>query len=160
MLSVANLTKVAYDVPRRVRMGWDRYNPQNDDEHLTADSFRRTDHMTSPLAATVKKLRKEAGLSQRVLAEKAGLERGWVAALENGGFTNPTIEKLDQLAGALGLTTVELLGGERQSLAFLTNQLDEAEKAANKLIHAIGEAREFLMSEAPPELFPARRMAN
>jgi transcriptional regulator with XRE-family HTH domain len=67
------------------------------------------------LAAAVRSRREELGLSQRQLAERAGMTQPGVARFEAGG-TTPTIPVLERLARALGLElTVSLGPGERRS---------------------------------------------
>jgi transcriptional regulator with XRE-family HTH domain len=56
------------------------------------------------------RLRSQAGLSQRELAERAEMGPTTVAALEEGGGS-PRIESLVKVAGALGAEMGELLQG-------------------------------------------------
>ena len=58
----------------------------------------------------IKKLREEKGLSQRALADKAKVTDAYIAMLETGVRTNPTIDTLKRLAKALGVTVGELVG--------------------------------------------------
>jgi len=55
------------------------------------------------LAEAVRSRREELGLSQRQLAERAGMTQPGVARFEAGG-TTPTLPLLERLATALGLT--------------------------------------------------------
>jgi ribosome-binding protein aMBF1 (putative translation factor) len=55
------------------------------------------------LAEAVRERREELGLSQRQLAERAGMTQPGVARFEAGG-TTPTLPLLERLAVALGLT--------------------------------------------------------
>ena len=67
------------------------------------------------LAETVRSRREELGLSQRQLAERAGMTQPGVARFEAGG-TTPTIPVLERLARALGLRLTVALGPhERRS---------------------------------------------
>ena len=67
------------------------------------------------LAETVRSRREELGLSQRQLAERAGMTQPGVARFEAGG-TTPTIPVLERLATALGLRLTVTLGPhERRS---------------------------------------------
>lgn len=54
----------------------------------------------------LKEKRELAGLSQVQLAEKVDVSRGYITALE-GGTRTPSVELVDSLAEALGLTRVE-----------------------------------------------------
>jgi transcriptional regulator with XRE-family HTH domain len=55
----------------------------------------------SKLAKDLKEIRGAAGLSQRSLAEKAGIERAQLSAIEVCKW-NPTIETLEKIAKGLG----------------------------------------------------------
>lgn len=57
---------------------------------------------------TVRGLRKEAGLSQEALAEKAGLTLNYIGNVERGEKT-PSLETVCRIAGALGLSGGQLL---------------------------------------------------
>lgn len=58
-------------------------------------------------------LRKQAGLSQRKLAERAGVGRNTISRLERGA--NARYDTLDKLAKALGESPVRLMKSPRQS---------------------------------------------
>jgi transcriptional regulator with XRE-family HTH domain len=58
------------------------------------------------VARNLRRLRVERGLSQEVLAVDAGVDRSYVGRLERG-LENPTVNMLEQLAGALGAEIVE-----------------------------------------------------
>ena len=67
------------------------------------------------LAEAVRSRREELGLSQRQLAERAGMTQPGVARFEAGG-TTPTIPVLERLARALELRLTIALGpDERRS---------------------------------------------
>jgi transcriptional regulator with XRE-family HTH domain len=50
----------------------------------------------------VKTLRKEKGMSQEELAEKSGLNRPYISAIEQGK-RNVSLEVMDKLAEAIGI---------------------------------------------------------
>lgn len=52
--------------------------------------------------ARLKKIRKEAGLTQRELAKRSGVSYSYLTKLEAGEQTNPTYEVLDALGKVLG----------------------------------------------------------
>jgi transcriptional regulator with XRE-family HTH domain len=52
------------------------------------------------LAANMKKLRKERGWSQEVLADEAGLDRTYISGIERK-VKNPTVTVVERLANAL-----------------------------------------------------------
>lgn len=56
----------------------------------------------------LRRLRKNAGLSQEQLALDAGIERNFVSLIERG-INQPTIRIIFKLAGALDTTASELL---------------------------------------------------
>jgi len=60
--------------------------------------------------ACIRKLRDERDWSQEELAERAGLHRTYVSAVERG-VRNPTITVLERLATALDVTLSEMLAG-------------------------------------------------
>lgn len=82
-------------------------------------------------AAILKELRLEAGLTQQQLADKAGLDRSWVNQMERGR-KKITRAPREKLAAALGVSPVELGGGEQEDPAThrtLHQRLEELEKA-------------------------------
>jgi HTH-type transcriptional regulator / antitoxin HipB len=79
-----------------------------------AKAYERT-RLRFELAEAVRTRREELGLSQRQLAERAGMTQPGVARFEAGG-TTPTISVLERLASALGLQlTISLGTDERRS---------------------------------------------
>lgn len=60
------------------------------------------------LAANMKRLRKERGWSQEVLADEAGLDRTYISGIERK-VKNPTITVVDRVAGALACRMGDLL---------------------------------------------------
>ena len=56
----------------------------------------------------LRELRKETGLSQVALAERAALHRNFISLIERGE-SQPTGDTLFRLADALGVTAVELV---------------------------------------------------
>jgi transcriptional regulator with XRE-family HTH domain len=60
------------------------------------------------LALLIKTLRKQRGISQEALAERAGLHRNFISLLERNA-SQPTVDTLFRLADALGVTAVELV---------------------------------------------------
>ena len=59
------------------------------------------------LATMLKKLRGD--MKQEVLAKRAKVSRGYLAALEAGHKKNPSLAVLQRLAKALGVPVTELL---------------------------------------------------
>jgi transcriptional regulator with XRE-family HTH domain len=56
----------------------------------------------APFSVRLRTLRREAGLTQRALAEAAGLSPNYVARLERGELA-PSLDTAARLAGALGV---------------------------------------------------------
>ena len=55
-------------------------------------------------------LREARGWSQEEFADRAGLHRTYVSAVERG-VRNPTLSVLERLATALGVSMAEMVGG-------------------------------------------------
>ena len=55
-------------------------------------------------------LREERGWSQEEFADRAGLHRTYVCAVERGG-RNPTLSVLERLSKALGISITAMLQG-------------------------------------------------
>jgi transcriptional regulator with XRE-family HTH domain len=58
----------------------------------------------------IRELRDAKGLTQVQLAKRAKVTRGYLAQLEAGHKTNPSLPTLRKLANALGVPLTELLG--------------------------------------------------
>ena len=69
----------------------------------------RQPQSATPLGDWVRAIRLEQGFSQRELASRAGLSRSYVCDIERGRGAHPSVETLDKLAAALGLSRVDLL---------------------------------------------------
>jgi HTH-type transcriptional regulator / antitoxin HipB len=79
-----------------------------------AEAYEQT-RLRFELAQAVRGRREELGLSQRQLAERAGMTQPGIARFEAGG-TTPTIPVLERLAAALELRLTIALGpDERRS---------------------------------------------
>jgi transcriptional regulator with XRE-family HTH domain len=108
----------------------------------------------------IRKLRKEAGVTQRALAEAAGTSQPTIAAYE-GGRKSPTLETVRRLANAVGLEmTVEyhppLTREERRSLALHEAIAERVHKDPEPVLR---RARKSLarMKEANPGAAPLLR---
>jgi transcriptional regulator with XRE-family HTH domain len=62
------------------------------------------------LGTVVRRLREDRGFTQIDLAQRARMSQGYLAALERGLRTNPSLRMLHQLANALGVPVTDLLG--------------------------------------------------
>jgi transcriptional regulator with XRE-family HTH domain len=63
------------------------------------------------LAERIKALRSAKGWSQEQLAERASIQRSYLADLERG-YRNPSVRTLVKVANALGVSPSELLAVE------------------------------------------------
>jgi transcriptional regulator with XRE-family HTH domain len=78
-------------------------------------------HVLRHLAGRIKALRRAKDWSQERLAERAAIQRSYLADLERGG-RNPSVRTLVKIANALGVPASALLeepartGRERQSV--------------------------------------------
>ncbi|WP_316167586.1 MULTISPECIES: helix-turn-helix transcriptional regulator [unclassified Bradyrhizobium] len=60
------------------------------------------------VAKNLRRLRKEGGLSQEELADRAGLNRNYIGMIERAE-NSPTVDALEQISNALGIDPVALL---------------------------------------------------
>jgi transcriptional regulator with XRE-family HTH domain len=66
--------------------------------------------VTKELAARIRKLRHDAGLSQEALAEAAQIHRTYLGGIETGR-RNPSLKNLWRIAHALGVPLSKLFEG-------------------------------------------------
>ncbi len=76
-----------------------------------------TDQLASHLGRNIKQLRDARGLTQQQMAKLSGLPRATWSNLESGA-SNPTLQVLAHVAGALSVTIEELLSTPRSSARF------------------------------------------
>jgi transcriptional regulator with XRE-family HTH domain len=62
------------------------------------------------LAENIKKYRNKLGLTQEALARKADISYNTIIKLESKGITDPRMETLKKIAGALEISLDELVG--------------------------------------------------
>ena len=63
----------------------------------------------SKISKNIKKLRQAKGLSQDRLSKLADVSYNSIIKLETGGITNPTIDTLQKIANAFGVSVDDLL---------------------------------------------------
>ena len=100
------------------------------------------------LATNLKRLRKAAGISQAVLAERAGCSPTMIGNIE---ITKrfPSAEGLDQLASALEIPIYELFMEESPAITRTVNKLEVRERLAKDIGNIIDEAFESGKRSAP-----------
>lgn len=108
--------------------------------------------MSTSIGDTVRRLRLEAGLTQKELADRIGFQRSWVANIEQGIDRNLTFNRVEVLAAALGTTAHEMMGGDQTRLAYLRGRLDQARESAEELIVSIDEIKTLLDQSPQPGL--------
>ncbi|WP_300336696.1 helix-turn-helix transcriptional regulator [Accumulibacter sp.] len=69
---------------------------------------KKTDGLRGILAANLRQLRRDKGLSQEALADLANLHRTYVSSVERCE-RNASLDTLERLANALGIDPSELL---------------------------------------------------
>ena len=60
------------------------------------------------LGENIKRIRTKKGMTQGDIVRALDLDRGYVSSLENGK-RNPTLAMIEKIAGALGVSSNELL---------------------------------------------------
>ena len=99
------------------------------------------------LAARLRSLRQERGISVSELARRAKLSKGYVSQLEREGTHNPSVEALQGIATALGLSMPEVLGARSEPPTGLPKGLEEfVARAAGQGRYLAAEDVEMLLS--------------
>ena len=75
--------------------------------------------MTFDVGKRIKELRKPKGLSTNKLSNDAGLSQSYVRNLEEGKYDNPTVESLQLICDALGITFEDFVNYKDFSLSQL-----------------------------------------
>ncbi len=70
---------------------------------------RSNNAVETGLAGWIRSTRKDLGISQRALADAAGLSRSYLCDIERGRGLQPSVATLDKLAEALGASRDDLL---------------------------------------------------
>lgn len=61
------------------------------------------------IGSSIRKIRKEKGIRQMKLAEKAGISQTYLSQLETGDKPNPSLSVVRDICNSLGVTIDELL---------------------------------------------------
>ena len=64
--------------------------------------------MANTVSENIRKLRQKKGVSQDRLSKDADIALNTVVKIETGESPNPTVDTLDKIAKALGVSTAEL----------------------------------------------------
>jgi len=86
---------------------------------------------------TLKRLRVERGLSVADLASASGISKPYIWQIESGRRQNPSGEKLQRLATALGVTIADLIGA---SEGIPAETLEEAPPSLKEFVTRRGRA--------------------
>ncbi|WP_247563446.1 helix-turn-helix transcriptional regulator [Bradyrhizobium sp. 188] len=86
---------------------------ESNHDQMTSSSFEerfplRDSKAIQALAANLKRLRRERGLTQQQLSAQTGIDQAAISLIENGR-SNPTVLMLESLAGTFGVRLVDLL---------------------------------------------------
>lgn len=85
------------------------------------------------LGDNIKRLRKSKNISINSLSKNTKISLGYLSDLENNKAKNPTIDKLEIIAAALGTTTKELLSTE-DKLDIAVDSINEIAEMAKKAL--------------------------
>ena len=97
------------------------------------------DDSSAHLAANVRRLRTERGLSQQRVAQLAGVPRPTWASLESGS-ANPTLSVLSRVAAGLQVSIEELIGAPRSAVQFFAaDQVKPRKRQGASLRHLLPE---------------------
>ena len=69
---------------------------------------KRRDPLLRALGSRVRHLREDKGWTQEVLADRAGLDRSYIAGIE-AGLRNPSVKALAKVAKGLGLSISDVV---------------------------------------------------
>lgn len=94
----------------------------------------------SVLGVWVRQTRLQQGLSQRELADAAGLSRSYVCDIERGRGSEPSLNTLDKLAGALGASRSDLMKASGLIDKALIPKESEEERRMLQLFRDISES--------------------
>lgn len=84
------------------------------------------------IGENIKKTRKKQELTQKSLAERANISRSYLADVENGRY-NPSIDVLNKIAKALGITGQQLLKDNIDEKDDIDNMEEDLQILFNKI---------------------------
>ena len=77
------------------------------------------------LADNIRRIRLQKQITQPLLAEKAGVSKGYINTLEAGVASNPSLDVLGKIASALDTTIAELIGQPRTEVVGTATELPD-----------------------------------
>jgi transcriptional regulator with XRE-family HTH domain len=113
-------------------------------DHTVAD---RTDVVAGSIAANLRRLRHERGLTLEAVAERAEVSKGTVIGVEQGR-ANPSIATLCRVADALGVGVASLIAAPASPRVVVRRGPD----AAALWTSAAGSEARFLLGTDPPQI--------
>jgi len=129
-------------------------------------SQSRTEHpdVLKILAANLRRLRDAKGWSQTVLAERSGLSRRMISAIE-GGSANISLSSIDRLAAALSVTFAQMVrpqgaGGHHPASVVWQGSVAGSKGVLLGSVPALTETELWEWTLAPGEVFEARATTN
>lgn len=84
------------------------------------------------LGRVLQSARKQAGLTQQKLCEKTGLSLSTLAKIERGAIAAPSVFTIQLIAGTLGISLDELLGGVEHKRKNAPEELPQATKKVSR----------------------------
>jgi transcriptional regulator with XRE-family HTH domain len=109
--------------------------------------------VAAAIGASVRRARARSGMSTRELAQRAAMSQPFLSNIENGRST-PSVATLYKLAGALGVTTSELLPTRAEEGIQLARA---GEGVVTGVDETPGAARSTLLTGGPGRLVESRR---
>lgn len=102
---------------------------------LSMRCYMKSNHLQSYIGHKIRTLRKEKGLSQQNLSERAGVGIDYISNLETKG-SNIKIDTLEKIINALGITPSELfesrINPQNPQLELLAEQLAQLPKSSQE----------------------------
>lgn len=116
------------------------------------------------LAANLRCLRDAKGWSQTVLAERSGLSRRMISAIE-GGSANISLSSIDRLAAALSVTFAQMVrpldaGRHHPASVVWEGSVEGSKGVLLGAVPSLAETELWEWTLAPGEVFEARATAN
>lgn len=93
------------------------------------------------LAATLRNLREDVGLTRAEVAERTGLQEGYISRLERGFYHRPAVAVMERLAGALGLPLEKLY--LQAGLPYTPPSRSEQDPSLPELAHYLSQVQDL-----------------